>query len=474
MNYTTVIGLEIHAEMLTNSKVFCTCSAEFGGEENTRVCPRCSGLPGTLPIFNQGAAELAVRAGLALGCDINRYSAFDRKNYFYPDLPKAYQITQFDKPICTDGKVDIGTKVIRINRIHIEEDAGKLVHDDFEGVSMADYNRCGVPLIEIVTEPDLSCADDAKRLVEEIALRLKYAGVSDSRMEQGSLRCDVNISLMPEGATEFGTRTEIKNLNSLKSIVRAIEYERTRQAEILDKGGRVIQQTLHFNENHGTTKPLRSKEEAHDYRYFPEPDIPPVQLSVEDVERITSEMPEMPAARLVRYTEKFGLPEADAKLLVSDKGLSDFYDSAVAVYPAYKQISNMVLVELLRRLNDSGTDVSELKFEAADLADLVKMSDDGTVSKNAAKEILRKMFEQGGKPETIAKENGYIMDSDTGAVDAAVEEVIAENPKAVAEFKEGSDKVFGFLMGQMCRKLGKSANPQIIRKQLTEKLNSLK
>lgn len=474
MNYTTVIGLEIHAEMLTDSKVFCTCSAEFGGDENTRVCPRCSGLPGTLPVFNQGAAELAVRAGLALECDINRYSAFDRKNYFYPDLPKAYQITQFDKPICTDGKIDIGTKVIRINRIHIEEDAGKLIHDDFEGVSLADYNRCGVPLIEIVTEPDLSCAEDARALVEEIALRLKYAGVCDSRMEQGSLRCDVNISLMPEGASEFGTRTEIKNLNSLKSIVRAIEYEKTRQAELLDKGGRVIQQTLHFNENHGTTKPLRSKEEAHDYRYFPEPDIPPVQLSEEDVARIASEMPEMPAQRKERYMAGYGLPEADAKLLVADKALSDFYDSVVLIYPMYKQVSNMILVELLRRLNDSGTGVDELKFTAAELATLIKMSDEGTVSKNAAKEILRKMFEAGGAPEAIAKENGYIMDSDTGAVDAAIEEVLAENPKAVAEFKEGSGKVFGFLMGQMCKKLGKSANPQIIRQQLTQKLDSLK
>lgn len=474
MNYQTVIGLEIHAEMLTQSKVFCTCSAEFGGKENSRVCPRCAGLPGTLPVFNQAAAKLAVRAGLALGCEINRYSAFDRKNYFYPDLPKAYQITQFDSPICTNGKVDIGSKVVRINRIHIEEDAGKLVHDDHEGVSMADYNRCGVPLIEIVTEPDLTCAEDARALVEEIAIRLKYAGVCDARMEQGSLRCDVNISLMPEGATEFGTRTEIKNLNSLRSIVRAIEYERTRQAALLDRGERVIQQTLHFNDNDGTTKALRSKEEAHDYRYFPEPDIPPVQLSEADVACIRAEMPEMPQVRFARYTEQYGLPAADAKLLIADKALSDFYNEAVAVYPAYKPISNMILVELLRRLNDSGTEVTALKFTAAELARLVKLSDDGTISKNAAKEILRELFEHGGEAEKIAKENGYIMDTDTDAVDAAVEEILAQNPKAVAEFKEGSDKVFGFLMGQMCRKLGKSANPQIIRRQLNQKLNTLR
>lgn len=473
-NYITVIGLEIHAEMLTDSKVFCTCNAEFGGEENTRVCPRCSGLPGTLPVFNQGAAELAVRAGIALGCTINNYSAFDRKNYFYPDLPKAYQITQFQYPICTDGSVDIGGKSIRINRIHIEEDAGKLVHDDYEGVSYADYNRCGVPLIEIVTEPDIRTAQEARDLVEQIALRLKYAGVCDSRMEQGSLRCDVNISIMKPEDKAFGTRTEIKNLNSLKSIVRAIEYEYERQSALLDKGGKVVQQTLHFNENHGTTKPLRSKEEAHDYRYFPEPDIPPVFLTDEVIADIRAKMPEMPNDRIRRYTEQYGLPEADARLLTADKALSDFYDTAVAIYPQYKAVSNMVLVELLRRLNDGGMSADQLPFTAADLAELVKMSDEGTVSKNAAKDILRILFTQGGKPMDIAKTNGFIMAQDTGAVEQAADEILAANEKAVNEYREGSMKVFGFLMGQMCKALGKSANPQVIRQVLTEKLEKLK
>ncbi len=473
MNYETVIGLEIHAEMLTHSKVFCTCTAEFGGEENTRVCPRCSGLPGTLPVFNQGAARLAVKAGLALGCTIHSYSAFDRKNYFYPDLPKAYQITQFTHPICTDGKVDIGSKVIRINRIHIEEDAGKLVHDDYENVSLADYNRCGVPLIEIVTEPDIRSAEEARAFVEQVALRLKYAGVCDAKMEQGSLRCDVNISIMPPGAAEFGTRTEIKNLNSLKSIVRAIEYEYSRQSELLDNGKKVIQQTLHFNENHGTTKPLRSKEEAHDYRYFPEPDIPPILLREEDIAEITASMPEMPADRLARYEKGYGLSEPDAKLLVSNKDLSDFYDAAVQIYPAYKPTASTVLVELLRRLNDAGAAVKDLKFTPADLARVVQLSEEGAVSKNAAKEILRFLFEQGGDPDAIAKEQGYIMDHDTSAVEAAVEEVLAANPKAVAEYKAGSQKVFGFLMGQMCKRLGKSANPQIIRQCLNDGLNKV-
>ena len=287
MRYQPVMGLEIHCEMLTNSKVFCSCQNEFGGGENTRVCPRCSGMPGTLPLLNKGAVKLAAKAGFATNCTVNNYSAFDRKNYFYPDLPKAYQITQFESPICTDGYIDVvGGKRIRINRIHIEEDAGKLVHDDYEGVSMADYNRCGVPLIEIVTEPDFRSVEEVQDFVTQIAQRMKYAGVCDARMEQGSLRVDVNISLMPIGSDKFGTRTEIKNLNSVKSIGRAIEYEIKRQADILDDGGEVVQETRRYNDSQDNTKSLRSKEEAHDYSYFPEPDIPPVIFTDEEIEEI--------------------------------------------------------------------------------------------------------------------------------------------------------------------------------------------
>lgn len=470
MKYTTVIGLEIHAEMLTNSKVFCGCNAEFGGEENTRVCPRCSGMPGTLPVFNRGAAELAVKAGIALNCHINNYSAFDRKNYFYPDLPKAYQITQFEHPICTDGGVDIGGKVIRINRIHIEEDAGKLIHDENENVSLADYNRCGVPLIEIVTEPDIRSAEEARAFVEQVALRLKYAGVCDAKMEQGSLRCDVNISIMPEGSKKFGTRTEIKNLNSLRSIVRAIEYEYERQEDLLESGEEVIQQTLHFNDSTGTTKALRSKEEAHDYRYFPEPDIPPVLLSDEDIYAIRSSMPEMPGERKTRYVESMNLTEADASLLVLDKSLSDFFEKTVEAYNKPKAIASMILVELLRRMNDAGISADSLEILPVDLAELVKMADIGTISRGAAKDILREMFETGGKPMDIAEKNNMIMSNDTSKVEAAADEILATNPKAVEEFKGGSQKVFGFLMGQMCKKLGKSANPAIIKSVLEEKL----
>lgn len=471
MRYQPVIGLEIHAELLTDSKVFCTCKNEFGGNENTRVCPRCSGLPGTLPLINKGAVRLAAKAGFATDCTINNYSAFDRKNYFYPDLPKAYQITQFEYPICTDGHITvIGGKDIRINRIHIEEDAGKLVHDDYEGISMADYNRCGVPLIEIVTEPDFRTIEEVQDFVEQIALRLKYAGVCDARMEQGSMRVDVNISIMPADSSEFGTRAEIKNLNSLKAIGRAIEYEIKRQSEILDNGGTVVQETRRYNDNHGDTKALRSKEEAHDYRYFPEPDIPPVLLSDEDIAKIKNSMPEMPQTRFNRYTQEYKLPYDDAKLIISSKEFSDFYDEAVKINPDYKQISNLMLVELNRNLNDSEKTISDVAFSPADLAELVKMSSDGIVSKNAAKEILKIMFTYGGKPQDIAKEHGFIMDNDTSGIEEIINKVLSENPESVESFKNGNQKIFGFLMGQVIRLAGNGANPKLAKDLLTEKL----
>ena len=471
MNYQTVIGLEIHAELLTKSKVFCSCSAEFGGEENTRVCPRCSGMPGSLPLFGRGAAELAVKAGLALNCKINNFSAFDRKNYFYPDLPKAYQITQFFSPICSDGYVEISNKKVRINRIHIEEDAGKLIHDENRKISLADYNRCGIPLIEIVTEPDIRSAEEAKEFTAAVALALKYAGVCDSKMEQGSLRCDVNISIMPEGSEVFGTRTEIKNLNSLRSIGRAIEYEYSRQKSLLEKGERVIQQTLHWNDSLGVTKALRSKEEAHDYRYFHEPDIPPMFITDDEIEAIGKTMPEMPQNRKTRYLE-MGLNNADADLLIADKDLADFFEKTLTGYNNPKSVASMIIVELLRRMNDASISTEELKINPLDLAELCKMADEGTVSRGAAKDILKEMFDSGKKPMDIAKENGMIMSNDSSQVETAVDAILEANPKAVEEFKSGSTKVFGFLMGQVCRSLGKSANPAIIKKILEQKLNN--
>ena len=333
-SYIPVIGLEIHAELLTNSKVFCTCNAEFGGSPNSRCCPVCTGMPGTLPVINRTAVEYAVKAGFALGCDINKFSVFDRKNYFYPDLPKAYQISQLERPLCINGAVEIetskGKKTIRINRIHLEEDAGKLVHDDFNAVSLADYNRCGIPLIEIVTEPDISSSEEAKAFVEKVSLLLQYAGVCDCKMEQGSLRCDVNVSIMKSEDKEFGTRTECKNLNSLKSIGRAIDYEIKRQSMRLDLGYKVIQETRRFNDNKGETTSMRSKEDAHDYRYFPEPDILQINFTDEMLDEIKGKLPELPHKRLARYVNEYGLSEVDAKIIVNSKKVSDFFNDAVS------------------------------------------------------------------------------------------------------------------------------------------------
>lgn len=471
MRYQPVIGLEIHCELLTNSKVFCECQNEFGGSENTRVCPRCSGMPGTLPLINQNAVTLAAKAGFATDGTVNNYSAFDRKNYFYPDLPKAYQITQFEHPITTGGYIEVSSgRKMRIHHIHIEEDAGKLIHDDYEGISMADYNRCGVPLIEIVTEPDFRSVEEVQDFVEKIALRLKYAGVCDARMEQGSMRVDVNISIMPVGSNTFGTRAEIKNLNSVKAIGRAIEYEIERQADILDNGGTVVQETRRFNDNHGDTKALRSKEEAHDYRYFPEPDIPPVYLSDEEIEEIRLSMPEMPQHRFERYTKEYGLSSDDANLIISDKAFSDFYDSAVKVNPDYRQIANLMLGELNRNLNESETSAENLKFSPADLAKLAEMTSGGVVSKNAAKDILSILFNNGGNPETIAKEHGFIMDNDTSGLEEIINRVLSENADSVESYKSGNQKIFGFLMGQVIRLAGNGANPKLAKELLTEKL----
>ena len=354
MSYIPVIGLEIHAELLTNSKVFCTCNAEFGGSPNSRCCPVCTGMPGTLPVINQTAVQYAVKAGFALGCHINKFSVFDRKNYFYPDLPKAYQISQLQRPLCLDGLVAIetstGKKNIRINRIHLEEDAGKLVHDDFNAVSLADYNRCGIPLIEIVTEPDISSAEEAKAFVEKISLLLQYAGVCDCKMEQGSLRCDVNISIMRPEDKELGTRAEIKNLNSLKSITRAINYEIKRQSRLLDAGKRVIQETRRFNDNKGETTSMRSKENAHDYRYFPEPDILQVNFTDEMLDEIKAMLPELPHKRMERYTKVYQLSKTDAQILVNQKVVSDFYDDALQVYNNPKSIANFIIGEMLSRV----------------------------------------------------------------------------------------------------------------------------
>ena len=469
MSYIPVIGLEIHAELLTKSKAFCACKNSFGGEPNSRVCPVCMGFPGALPQLNKEAVTLAVRAGAALGCEIHEYSAFDRKNYFYPDLPKAYQITQFEYPICTGGGISFSEKLFRINRIHIEEDAGKLVHDGNGGTSSADYNRCGVGLIEIVTEPDFGSAEEVRRFVEEIALRLKYADVCDGHLEQGSLRVDVNISVMKKGDSVLGTRAEIKNLNSLKSIGKAIDYEINRQSEILKSGGNVDQETRRFDEKCGETKSMRSKEEANDYRYFPEPDIPPVVLTKAEIEKIKKALPEMPNCRAERYIKDFGLQQDDARLIASDKDFSNFYDSAAQSCDA-KELARLMLGALNRALNESKKSAAQIIFQPEELAALCRMSSGGKVSKNAANDILAIMFESGEKPEKIASERGWLMENNEEKINTLIDKILLENKENVKSYQNGNEKLFGYFMGQLVRAGGKSINPQLAKEVLEKRL----
>ncbi len=476
-SYIPVIGLEIHAELLTRSKVFCTCGVDFGGKQNSRCCPVCSGMPGTLPVINQTAVEYAVKAGMALGCDINQFSVFDRKNYFYPDLPKAYQISQLNYPLCEHGSVEIetatGKKSVRIKRIHLEEDAGKLIHDDFNALSLADYNRCGIPLIEIVAEPDIASAEEARAFVEKVSLLLQYAGVSDCRMEQGSLRCDVNISVMKPGDAEYGTRTEIKNLNSLKSIVRAINYEIKRQSQLLDFGKSVVQETRRFNENKGETSSMRTKENAHDYRYFPEPDILQVNFTDEMLAAIQATLPELPNARFVRYTKEYGLSETDANILIHQKVISDFFESAVAVYPNPKSISNFMITELLRRVNLGEVTMDALPFPAEEFAQLVEMADQEKITKNDAKKVLRLMIETGSTPMKIAAEHNMLIRNDTAAAAEIIEAVLVENAAAVAQYQQGESKVYGFLMGQCTKRLRGICTNKATKEILDAKLTAL-
>ncbi|MCH5206808.1 MAG: Asp-tRNA(Asn)/Glu-tRNA(Gln) amidotransferase subunit GatB [Oscillospiraceae bacterium] len=473
--YYPTMGLEIHAELLTNSKVFCTCSAEFGGEPNSRCCPVCSGLPGTLPVLNQKAVEYIIKAGYVMNCDISRFTKWDRKNYFYPDLPKAYQISQMPRPVCLSGHVDVNVngedKVIRINRIHLEEDAGKLVHDDVNRISLADYNRCGIPLIEIVTEPDFHSADEVIAFFEKIKLLLQYAGICDCKMEQGSIRCDVNISIAPKGSNELGTRTELKNLNSLKAIARAIEAEIERQEELLDNGERVIQQTRRFNEQTGETVAMRSKEDAHDYRYFPDPDIPPILFTEEELDAIRESIPELPEQRVRRYVEEFSIKKADADIIVGDKRICDFFDAAIAEYNNPKAVANYIIVELMRRINLGEADMDALKFGGKEFAQLVEFMQNDKVSQANAKTILREMIENGGDPKSIADRDDLWIKEDSGALAAVVDEIIANNPKAVEQYKSGDQKVFGFFMGQANKALKGAASPKAIQDYIRKKLS---
>jgi len=478
MKYIPTIGLEIHAELSTKSKIFCDCPVGFGGEPNTRCCPVCTGLPGTLPVLNKTAVEYTVKAGIALNCEINEFSKFDRKNYFYPDLPKAYQISQFDLPICKDGGLTINTlegeKLIRIERIHLEEDAGKLLHDGFDKYSLADYNRCGVPLIEIVTKPDLSSSEEAKEFVEKVRLMLLYSGVSDCRMEEGSMRADVNVSVRPFGTDELGTRSEMKNINSIKAIARAIDSEIKRQSEQLDEGKKIIQETRRWDDNKGESKTLRSKEDAHDYRYFPEPDIVPVTFTKEDIDSLRASLPELPNKRFEKYISEFGLSEADANLLISSVSLSDFFESTTRECRNPKSASNFIIGEVLRKLNDSGLSSDDIPFGGNVLGRLIKLVENEEVTATNAKKVLSDMFDSGKEPEVIVAENGYKVINNTSEVENTVKEILSNNEKAVAEFIDGKGKTFGFLMGQCSKALAGRGNPKVIQEILRNELNKRK
>lgn len=474
MEYGIVIGLEVHAELKTKSKIFCGCSNEFGGEPNTHVCPICLGMPGVLPVLNKSVLEFAMRAGMAVNCEISRYSKFDRKNYFYPDLPKAYQISQFDLPICKNGYIDIEvageTKRIRINRIHMEEDAGKLIHTEGYGTTAVDVNRCGVPLIEIVSEADMRSPQEAYEYLTKLKSILEYTEVSDCKMQEGSLRCDANISLRPKGQEEFGTRAELKNMNSFKGVLKGLEYEVKRQREILESGDKVVQETRRWDDEKGITSSMRGKEEAHDYRYFPDPDLVPIEVDEEWLQRIKEELPELPDARKKRLIEEDGLPEYDAGVITASKGLASFYDGCMNGYHNAKVVSNWIMGELSMYLNENNMEIDECKIAPAQLAEMLKLIDNGTISGKIAKTVFAEMFASGKDPEVIIKEKGLVQISDEGELAKMVEEVIANNPKSVEDYHNGKQKAVGFLVGQIMKATRGKANPALVNKLLKEKL----
>ena len=478
MKYTTVIGLEVHSELKTKSKAFCSCSTEFGGEPNTHVCPVCLGMPGALPVLNKQVVEFAIRAGLALDCEIKKFNKFDRKNYFYPDLSKNYQISQFDKPICEGGHIDIEvdgqTKRVGITRIHMEEDAGKLVHSGAtiktSDSSAVDYNRAGVPLIEIVSEPDMRSAAEARAYMEKLKAILEYTEVSDCKMQEGSLRCDANISVMPEGATEFGTRAEIKNLNSFRALERAIEYEIQRQIQLVEDGGTVVQETRTWDDGKGMTLSMRSKEEAHDYRYFPEPDLVPVEIDDAWIARVKSELPELPAARKARLMQEKGLVDYDAENIVSTKAMAEYFDEAAKHTEDSKGIANWLLGDVSAYLNSENIAIEQFPITPANLGEMVNLINKGVLSSKLAKKVFAEMLKTGKTPQALVKELGLEQISDEGAIVKIVEETLAENPQSIIDYKAGKDRALGFLVGQIMKKSRGKANPEMVNNLLKERM----
>ncbi|WP_066647971.1 Asp-tRNA(Asn)/Glu-tRNA(Gln) amidotransferase subunit GatB [Christensenella timonensis] len=464
MRYETVIGLEVHVEMATKTKIFCSCKNEFGSAPNTNVCPVCLSMPGTLPVLNEEAVEYGVRAGLSLNCEIPNFSKLDRKGYFYPDLAKAYQISQFDYPLCSHGEVELdvdGEKhKIGITRIHIEEDAGKLVHQGSE--SLVDYNRGGVPLMEIVTEPDFRNAAQVKAFLDTVRANMEYIGVSDCKMEEGSMRCDINISVRPEGSAEYGTRSELKNINSISAAQRAIEYESRRHIEVIEDGGSIVQETRRWDDGKGKTFPMRDKEEAHDYRYFPDPDLVPVYLTDERIARIKDSLPELPAAKRERYVTEFGLPEYDAGVLTMSKYTAKLFEDCVAIYPEAKAVSNYIMVDLARLLKENNVDAKDIPVSPQDLTDLLKLVSEGVINSSVGKQVFEEMFKTGKKPAQIVEEKDLKQTDNADEILSIVQQIIQDNPKPVADYKGGNAKAMTFFVGQVMKATKGKANPKTV------------
>ena len=474
-DYEVVIGLEVHAELSTKTKIFCSCKAEFGGAPNEHTCPICMAMPGTLPVLNEKVVEYAVKAGLATNCEISRNSKNDRKNYFYPDLPKAYQISQFDRPLCEKGYVEIELsngekKKIRLTRIHIEEDAGKLNHDELGGGSLVDLNRAGVPLIEIVSEPDLRSAEEVELYLRKLKSILEYIEVSDCKMQEGSLRADVNVSIRKKGSKEYGTRTEMKNMSSFRSIVRAIEYEVDRQVDVIDDGGKIEQETLRWDDVSGKTFSMREKEDAQDYRYFPDPDLVAIKLSEEYIQNIKENLPELPESRRERYISEYKLTERDATLLTASKYLSDLFEKASEICNNPKAVNNWIMSDISRILNEKEIEPENIPFTAEDLAEVVELIDKGTISSAIAKKVFEEMFENPEKPSKIIEEKGWIQISDESAIKEVVQKIIEENPQSVSDYKAGKDKALGFLVGQAMKQTKGKANPKMLNEMFKENL----
>ncbi len=478
-DFQVVIGLEVHAQLLTRSKIFCGCSTEFGGEPNTHTCPVCLGFPGVLPVLNAQVVELAVRTGLALGSSIPRKSVFARKNYFYPDLPKGYQISQYELPLCVGGAVDVTAggveKRVRLVRIHVEEDAGKNLHDvSPDGASGVDLNRAGVPLLEIVSEPDLRSAEEAVEYLKALRAILMYLGVNDGNLQEGSFRCDANVSVMPKGAERYGTRCEIKNMNSFRFLRAAIEHEARRQIEIVESGGRVEQETRLFDPDRGETRSMRSKEEAHDYRYFPEPDLPPLVVDDALVERVRGELPELPRARARRYQEALGLSGYDAGLLVAERPVAEFFEATLAAYgrgqDAAKKVANWVNGEVARVANERGEAPAAWKLTPARLAAVLRLLDAGTVGGPGAKQVIEAIFSSGGEPADVVRAKGLLQVSDEGAIEAAVDRVLQASPAEVERYRAGNKKLVGFFVGQVMKEMKGKGNPAVVNALLRKKL----